>query len=336
MQLHATAMVSVAAFFLILLFDFAEVGRRYPISTLPEALFAIKLSLLRTPSTFCEILNYVYFITAAFILWNLCRSQQMTVLKSIGRSPQQILYPFLSFAALVAGLWLFVLHPAGLYSELMYVRAISGGGDSSEINRNVWIDDCGNNQVIFIGGIRGNQIERLCIFDLGADSRIFAEQASAEGKVWILSNVTTVEKDRTENIETMEIPGRISTKLIKLLAKSPKKHDIYGLYTLYKIRKKDRVSIRLYELELHRLLANGFSFLLFALLAAVICFPVNRYRTKTDIALKVISSAIFLRFANNMFESSAHGDALPTQLAAWAPSLIFACIAVALLIRREA
>jgi lipopolysaccharide export LptBFGC system permease protein LptF len=327
-------LVSAAVFFLILLFDFAEVGRKYPLSTLSETLFTIKLSLLRAPSTFCETAGYVYFITAAFTLWNLCRSHQVTVLKSVGRSPQQILYPFLSFAALVAGVWLFLMHPAGLFLESMYARSVFGV--AAEANRNIWIDDRENDQMIFIKSICDNKIDGLCVFNLKNGSRIFAEQAYAEKKIWFLKNVTTTDENKTQNIETAEIPRRVSPRLIKLLAKSPKKHNIYGLYKIYKIRKKDRVSVRLYELELHRLLANGFAFFLFALLAAVICFPINRYKTKTDVAIKAIASAVFLRFANNMFESFAYGDVLPVQLASWAPSLIFACVAMALLIRREA
>ncbi|MDR0678163.1 MAG: LptF/LptG family permease, partial [Holosporaceae bacterium] len=93
-QLKTMVFVSIAVFFLILLFDFAEVTRKYPISNMQETLFSIKLSLLRTPSIFCEILHYVYFITATFSLWNLCQSHQITIIKSSGRSPQQILYPF--------------------------------------------------------------------------------------------------------------------------------------------------------------------------------------------------------------------------------------------------
>ncbi|MDR2158067.1 MAG: LptF/LptG family permease [Holosporaceae bacterium] len=334
MQLKAIIFVSVSVFFLILLFDFAEVTRKYPISNLDETVFSIKLSLLRTPSTFCEIFHYTYFITATFSLWNLCRSHQITILKSTGRSPQQILYPFLSFATFIALIWLFVMHPTGLFLETLYNKSISSG-TVSETNRDVWIDFPPNNQMIFIKTIYGNKIEGLYIFDTKQGARIFARRASIEKSVWNLENVTTVNDDKITHVDAMKFFSGVSLNLIKLISKSPRNHDVYYLYKIYKIQKKNQVTLRLYELELHKLLANCFSFILFALIAAIICFPINRYKTKTHIAIKVISTAIFLRFSNNMLESLAHGGAIPVQLACWAIMLILACISIAILIWRE-
>jgi lipopolysaccharide export LptBFGC system permease protein LptF len=157
-----------------------------------------------------------------------------------------------------------------------------------------------------------------------------------EKAVWTLKNVTAVDGDKIKNIDSMKIFNSVSLDLIKLLSKSPQKHDIYYLYKIYKIQKKDHVALRLYELELHKLLANCFSFFLFALIAAVICFPINRYKTKTNIVIKVISTAVFLRFTNNMFESLAYGEVIPIQFACWAVILILTCISIAILIWREA
>jgi lipopolysaccharide export LptBFGC system permease protein LptF len=123
--------------------------------------------------------------------------------------------------------------------------------------------------------------------------------------------------------------------LIDLLSKSPRKQNVFDLYKIYKIQDKDHVVLKEYELELHRLLANCFNFFLFALIAALICFPINRYKTKTNIAIKVIFASVFLRFAGNVFESMAYGGAVPTQFACWAIPIMSACISVAVLIWRE-
>lgn len=333
MQLRATAFVSGFVFCLILLFDFAEITRKFPITSLSETIFAIKLSLMRTPSTFCEVMHYVYFITATFSLWNLNRSHQITIMKSTGKSPQQILYPFFSFAVFIAAAWLFLIHPLGLYSETMYNKNISA---SAEINCNVWIDCTKNNQVIFIKNIHDNRIEGLNVFNMESGQRIFAQQAIKRGSFWILKDVTLINKDKIQNIDTLKIFGMVSTSLIKLLSKAPQKQDIYYLYKVYKIQKKDNVTLRSYELELHKLLANCYSFILFALIAAIICLPINHYKTKTNIMIKVIFTSIFLRLTNNMLESLSHGGAIPVQLACWAVLLILSCISIAILIWKEA
>jgi lipopolysaccharide export LptBFGC system permease protein LptF len=311
-------------------------GRKYPASNVEETLFLIKLSLLRSPSTFCEILHYVYFVTATFSLWTMCRSHQITILKSIGRSPQQILYPFLSFAAFLAMLWLFAIHPAGLLLEEKYY-ANKSLNTSCEVTGGIWIDCPRNKRIIFIKNIYGNKIDGLSIFDHASKEKIFAKTAQIADDMWTLKNAVIIGKnDKITNIDSLEFSPYISRDLIELLSKNPRKRDIYKLYKVHRIQKKDKVSLRLYEMELHKLLANCFSFFLFALMAATICFPINRYKTKINIAIKVISSAIFVRFFNSALEFISYEGTIPVQFACWALMLILSCISIALLIWREA
>jgi lipopolysaccharide export LptBFGC system permease protein LptF len=260
----------------------------------------------------------------------------MTILKAIGISPKRILYPFFGFAALVAGIWLFIIHPAGLFLEARYNENVSPNNASVEINRDVWIDCRKNDKLIFVKSICGNEIEGLNVFDIKNNSKIFAQKAISRKDVWHLENVAMVNNDKIKNVDFMEIPCVVSPNLLELISKSSRKQNIYYLYEIYKIQKKDKVTLRLYELELHNLLANCFCFLLFALIAAVICFPINRYKTKTDIAIKALFAAMLLRFANNALESLAYGGAIPPQFACWAVPLILTLVSIAVLIWREA
>jgi lipopolysaccharide export system permease protein len=331
--------VSASVFFLILLFDFAEITRKFPISRLSETLFVIKLSLLRTPSTFGEILHYIYFVTATFSLWSLCKSNQMTILKSSGHSPQQILYPFMSFALLAALIWLLMLHPVGLYCEKLYHQRTGGDvvtADPAEINRDVWVDCSGSNEIIFMKSIRENSMEGISIFNTKDGRRTFARRATVKEGSWILENVALVNGDKTENYDVLRMCSRVSLELMQLLLKSPQKQNIYHLSRIYGIQAKDRVALKFYELEFHKLLANCATFLLFSLLAAVICFPINHYKTKTDVAVKVIATSVLLRFANNILESLARAGLMSMPLACWAVVGSLFCAAVALLIWREA
>jgi lipopolysaccharide export LptBFGC system permease protein LptF len=335
MQLKATVFISISIFCLILLFDFAEVTRKYPISCAEETLFSIKLSLLRAPSTFCEILHYVYFVSATFSLWDLCQSHQLTILKSVGKSPQQILYPFGSFAIFMAAAWLFAFHPIGLFSEAQYHKNISPHIFTGT-NHYFFIYCQKNDRVISIKTIHKNkQIEGLSIFNTKDNTKIFAQHASIAKNIWILKNVTITSNGEIKNMDEMELVSEISLDLIRLLSQPSYKQNIYYLYKVYRIQRKNGVPLKSYEMELHKLLANCFSFFLFALAAAVICFPINRYKTKTDIAIKVISTAVFLRFANNILESFAHGGIISAQFACWAVPLILTCVLVAILIWKE-
>ncbi|MDR1375434.1 MAG: LptF/LptG family permease [Holosporaceae bacterium] len=337
MQLKTMIFSSLSVFCLILLFDFAEVGRKFPISTIDETLFAIKLSLLRTPSTFGEILHYIYFLTATFSLWSLCKSNQMTILKSSGQSPQQILYPFVSFAIFVATIWILVFHPLGLFCErLFYEKAAAHVGYSEETNENIWIDCSRSDEIIFIKTIKESQINGLYLFNMANNRRIFAHQAMIKNDRWILKNVTSIDSDGIKNKDILEVPSKMSPDLISLLLKSPAKQDVYSLYKIYRIQKENLVTLRLYELGFHKLLANFANFILFALIAAIICFPINRYKTRTNIALKVMASAILLRFINSILESLAYSGIISAPFACWSLVSILLCLSIAVLIWKEA
>ncbi|GHU11823.1 hypothetical protein FACS189449_04090 [Alphaproteobacteria bacterium] len=327
--------VSFLVFCLISLFDFAEITRKYPISNMEETMFAIKLSFLRAPNTFCEILHYIYFTTATFTLWNLSHSHQITILKASGRSPQQILYPFVCCAFFISILWLFVLHPLGQLSEKCYNQAIDTNANH-EINQDIWIDYPKDNQMIFMSSIANNNIEGLYIYYSNCDYRIFAKKAKVQKDSWKLHDVTIMKNGTIKNLSDAIVHNNISNDLIYMLSVHPKKQDIYSLCRVYEIQTRDKVSLKLYELELHKLLANCVNFILFALIAAVICFPINRYKTKTNIAIEMICTAVVLRFANNVFESLARTGVLPVIPASWAVVLILLCLSISLLIWNEA
>lgn len=335
MQLKAMLFVSFFMFCLILLFDFAEVTRKFPISNIEQVLFAIELSLLRTPNTFCEILHYVYFITATFSLWHLCSSNQMTILKSAGRSPQQILFPFITFAFCMAAVWLFILHPGGNYTEDKYNELAKS--QAREANENIWIDYTKDNKLIFVKRIEKNKIDGLYIFDTRENKRIFAKKATISKNKWDLRNITIIDclSNTTKIVNNMTLYNKVSNELIEILKKSPRKHNIYSLSKVYPIQKADQVSLQLYEFELHKLLANCMHFILFALIAAAICFPINRYQTKTTIAVQVILIAMILRFANNMVDSLARTNVIGVVLGAWAVVITAVFITMGVLTWKE-
>ncbi len=308
-QLKTFLFVSISVFFLISLFDFAEVSRKFPITNAAEILRALKLSLLRTPITFCEVINYVYFITATFSLWDLCRSHQITILKSIGKSPQQILVPFISFSVFIGLVWLFAFHPIGIRSENLYRRLVESSESSSvEKNNDIWID-YGKN-VVFLKSISKNQLTGFYLFNMDTKDRLVAQSGEINANVVTLKNVSSFKDGKFEYKEELKIFDNISSDLIDLLSLAAYRQDIYSLYKVYLIQHRNHVNLRLYELELHKLLANCVTFILFALFAAVICFPINRYKTKTNIAAQAIFFALLLKFANSMLESLAYAGVI--------------------------
>ena len=336
MQLTSMVFISASIFCLILLFDFAEMARKYPISNFRETCFALKLACLRSPGTLCEILHYIYFIATTANLWSLCSSQQLTVLKSTGQSPKQILRPFLIFATLLASYWVFVFHPLGLIAQKHYDCIVSHS-QCADVNSDIWINSAQKNQIIFIKNIRGNQLSELCIFNIDNSNKLFAKTANIEGTTWHLENVTTIENGNAQHRNKLTINNElISKELIDIVSKQPKQHDVYSLHNVYDIEKATGASLKLYELELHKLLANCANFIMFVLIAAVICFPINRYKTKTNVAIKVIFFSLILRFFSNMCESFVYTGVISVAVACWSVLLIMLSLSIAALIWKEA
>lgn len=336
MQLMSVIFISSAVFCLILLFDFAEMARKYPISTLAEACFALKLACLRSPYTLCEVMHYVYFIAATANLWSLCASHQLTVLKSTGQSPKQILKPFLIFATLLGACWLFVFHPLGLTAKRHY-DCIINHSQYVDTNSNIWINNVEKKQVIFVNDIHQNLLSQLCIFSTENNDKLIAQSACVENSTWRLNNVTEIKNGDTYQHDQLTITRELISKdLVNMVAKHPKQHNVYSLSNVYDIEESTGASLQLYRLELHRLLANSASFIIFVLLAAVICFPINRYKAKTGVAIKVIFFSLLLRVCNNMCESFAYTEVISVGLACWATLLILLSLSIATLIWKEA
>ena len=176
-QLKSMILVSVSVFFIIFLFDFVEVMRRFPASDFSEIIFDLQLTFLKTPQTFYEVFHYVYFVTATFTLWHLCHSNQITILKSSGSSPQQILFPFITFGISMALFWILIMQPAGLIAAQKYENIISPG-DSRNTNRNIWISYPSEEQLVHINSIDNDVIEGFQLIDNSNGEKIFARSGT--------------------------------------------------------------------------------------------------------------------------------------------------------------
>ena len=219
----------------------------------------------------------------------------------------------------------------------MYNRAIESNSSSSiEKNHDIWIDFGKDKYVVFIKTIDKNKLSDFYLFDLKKNERLIAKSGEINSNIVTLQNAALLKDNNFQNLESMKIFDNISSELIELLSLPPHRHDIYSLYKVYKIQKRDKVNLRLYELALQKLLENCATFILFALIAAVICFPINRYKSKTNIAMKVIFSVLFLRFSNSLLESMAYAGVISVVLSSWAIVLILIFLSIAVLVWKEA
>ena len=336
-QLRSMLLVSISVFFIIFLFDFVEVMRRFPASNFSEIFFDLQLTFLKTPQTFHEVFHYIYFVTATFTLWHMCHSNQITILKSSGSSPQQILFPFITFGISMALFWMLILQPIGLFSAQKYENAISSE-DSRNTNRNIWISYPGDEQLIHINSIDNNVIDGFQLIDNSCGEKIFARSGTLTNDSVNLEDVVIIGKDgTTKSLPTFKTMrhDRAYTTAINILSVPAKRRSIYSLIKIIRFQRAEEIGLKSYELALHNMLANCCNFILFAIIAAIICFPINRYKSKTNVAIQVIIAIIALRFVNGFLETFALSNVLPIWLASWGVVFILLCLSVAVLIWKE-
>lgn len=338
MQFLSMISISIFVFLIILLFDFAEASRKFPIENIADIGFALKISFLRTPSTFFEILHYIYFITATINLWNLCTSHQLTIIKAIGGSPQQILFPYFAFAIATGMFWLLIANPLSMECDKAYKEAI-GSSETAFTNGNIWLDYKDSHKIIYISKIK-NATTDSCfstgnVVIITEKDKIMAESASVHGDQWQLKNISIVNKEVADFCESKIMSFNVSRDLIRVLILPAGGHTIYTLYDVYVVSEDNKVDLRTYKIALHKLLAHCFIFIVFALIAAVLCFPINRYKTKTNIAVKVIFISIIIKFAMHTFEAFASSGVLSVALACWSAPVFAFLLAFSLLIWRE-
>lgn len=331
-QMRSIFLVSLFFFGIIMVFNFAEASRKTSITNLDNFLLILKAVSFGALETFSEITHYVYFITATFCLWQLCKSQQMIILKSSGQSPLQILYPFISCAITIASFWLFILQPAGILGGQKY-REVMSNSIEEGCNEDIWLDYPGSNRLMFIKKLNGRYAYDLYIFE--ENSAIISDNAVINKQDMTLKNGVEIADNHATSFKYWPYDNYINDELIEIVSSPAQKQSIYGLYQVYKVEQESGVSLKTYEIALQKLLVNCFTFVLFALIAAVICFPINRYNSKTSIGVKIIVIAIGIRFLNNIFEAMAYTGVLSPFVAIWIVVLFSLCISIAILIWRE-
>lgn len=336
MQLHTMLLVAFSIAGFIFIFTFADTIRKIPTDADSPIFLCIYLSILRVPYTLCELLGYIYLIAATFSLWNLSQSHQITVLRSIGKSSRQILLPYFLLSCLIGILFVFVLHPLCIktdkfadYQDKVYLS------NSGLCSNSVWMNNTREKKLIYFGKLCGNTSENLYITDDSASKDTYAECAIISGEKWLLKNGYTYDNKSYTYFDEKLIDAPVETAEVELYSVSPQQCDIYALLRCLYSEKSYATDVSNYVLNLNKILSMGVHFFLFSIIAALVCLPLNRYKTKTFVSGSIIGAAILLRLLNNICESMGSSGVLSPSFGIWLPNLLAFFMASALLIWKE-
>lgn len=329
-------MVSAFVIGFIFIFTFADTMRKIPSSAEYPILLCAYLSLLRIPYTFCELSGYIYLIAATFSLWNLSQSHQITILKSLGKSSKQILLPYFALSAIVSVLFVFVFHPICVraerladYQDKVYLSM------SNIYSSNLWMKkDCGG-KLLYFGKLYKTGIENFLIKNYSNDEDIYASSVEFRNNEWVLKNGYVCRSGDCSPFTEISAKPEIKSDELDIYSIPPNRCGVYSLLKCIMANSSYVTDISKYIINLNKIFSNAFVFFLFSMIAAIVCLPLNRYKTKTFVSSTVIGSAVCLRLLSNICESLGANGSISPVLCVWAPMIISFMLSLAALIWKE-
>lgn len=328
--------LSAFIFAFVFLFTFVDAMRRVPNNVNFPILVGGAISLIKTPIVFCELFVYVYFISAVTVLWSLANSHQITVLKSIGKSPNQILYPFLNVGAVIGTLFVFAVHPSCMYLS-KHVKQIEHLmiAEENEIRYNVWLSKKQSNEVFYIDNFSGDVLKNVFIFKNG--ETVFSKEVKVDSvrDKWLLKD-GYVSGDKLELFSEKEIENLISIDDIRKFSVPSDKSGIYEIVDRLFDENFYVVDLDKYVIQLNKILSNGIMLFIFAMISAILCLPLNRYKTKTFMSLGVILTSVGTRLIMNLCENVGNAGIMSPLVCIWTPILVFFLLSLSVLIWKEA
>ncbi len=334
MQLKIMFFVACFVIGFIFIFTFADMMRKIPYDAISPLSLCIYLSALRVPYTYCELVCYTYLIAATFSLWNLSQSHEITVLKSIGTSTHQILFPYFTLSFFIGISFIFIIHPLCVkverfadYQEKIYLSK------SSMSSKNVWMQN--TEKTIFIGKLSDSHMNCLSIINNKKNETLYADSVNIQNNDWQLLNGYILKNNKIETFKKKTIKELINKKTIDLYSIVPQRSSVYSLLKCLYAKESYATDIGRYILNLNKIISNGVVFFLFSMIAAIVCLPLNRYKTKTFVSGSVIGSAILLHLFNGICESMGNNGSLSPIICIWIPTIAAISLSLALLIWKE-
>lgn len=300
-QARATCGISLFVFLLIYLFTYADVIRIAKYSNYEM----LVVSFYKSFDVFSMVINYIYFIAAVFTLWSLSKSHQLIIFKSSGKSPREILRPFMIFSVTMGMVWIFGIHNLGILSQRYVTQlGIKHSSVTKSQNSNIWMDF--NDTIIYANSVQNNILKNVKIYNLKNLESIFAQNAKIEDEDILLDEAFVFGHDcdgtNSNKLKNYKYRHGMKKDIFLMMMIRPQLMTFYELCKVIKMQLYNGMNCFMQLSELFKLLSTLLSFILFPLLAAVICFPLSRYKTKTYISSMTIFYVLLLRFCTNIID----------------------------------
>ncbi|MDI2090623.1 LPS export ABC transporter permease LptG [Commensalibacter oyaizuii] len=342
---------------IVSLFDFIDLLRR--VATRPHVStgVATSIALYHIPNFCMQILPFGVLLGGIICFWRLTRSSELIVTRAAGISAWQFLMAPVVCAFSIGLLSIMIISPisSNFYrqAEILdqtYLR--SNGGKLTNLSEGaLWIrqsdKELGRKGVAILHA-QSVKVENkvlhlkgISIFRLDDSDHLLVRIESSSGYLdhdhfWVLKDAQSIKPDKLPvSLGTIKLPTNLSLSNIQESFSSPDTLSFWALPGFIKLLDESGFSSISHRLRFQALLAQPLLAATMALVAAGFATRSTRRGGVTRMIGSGVAAGFALFTISKVAEQFGESGALPTFMAAWAPTAAGLCLAISLLIHLE-
>ncbi|XDA99604.1 LPS export ABC transporter permease LptG [Sulfitobacter sp. LCG007] len=353
--INAFLLLTVVLFALVAVIQFVDEARRFSDGDGVGFGQIFRLTLLSTPETINLILPLITMLATVALFIGLARTSELVVTRAAGRSAIRALFAPVAVALVAGGLAVTMLNPivaaASKRHDELSERFKTGRASSFSISsEGLWLRQGGEDGQSVIRAWRSNA-DASVLYDvtiityapgLGPVQRIEAESASLRdgawhlrgAKSWPLEAGVNAEANAVET-ENLEIPSSLTLERIRENFGNPESVSIWDMPGFIDQLEESGFSARRHRVWLQSELARPLFLVSMVLIASAFTMRHTRFGGTGIAVLSSLLLGFGLYFIRSFALILGENGQIPILLAAWAPPVAGALLAMGFLLHRE-
>lgn len=308
-------------------------------------LYPYFLTFLNSPITLFEIFPFIFLLTTQFLLYDLFKNDELTLLKINGLSNIKIT-KILFFLSLFIGIFNVIIYYnfasklKFYYSNIKnnhsndnkYLAMVSGSGlwIKDEINGKILITKSNSIQNNFLNDVVVNEFSDK--FDL--KRTITSDRVDIKDNIWRITNPKiTVDNNLRISKDEILLTTNFNSNKINNLFSNISTLNILELYNLKKDFLKIGYSLNEIDLHLLKLYSMPLIYGLTTILSIIIMFNLNKNKPLIFHIVLGILLSVIIYYINFIFNSMGNNGKIPIFLSIFLPVTILSLISIIGIIR---
>lgn len=335
-------------FFLVLLFDFAELQRRAASKDISLST-KLTLILLHSPYFLEQILPFLVLVAALYTFWRMNRANELLIFRSIGISLWRLILPISLTALTIGAIDLAIFNPLSSVMQRRYEKLekryfAKSKEDMKVTPGGIWLSEkMGPNQAIY--RVDKINIKTLTLLnpnilitspDNKFVERLDAKTAQIQGDYLTLHEGWETLKGKSPRLfKEKRIITSLNKSKIEQMKVSRSTFSVWNLPAYIYLLEISGLHNLKYQMYWHSMVANAFWLGAMILLAAAFSCRPHRQGKIVVILVSGLVIGFVLYFVKDVTFALGASGRLPPVIAAWLPPLLTFMIGAVLVFNRE-